>query len=430
MIVMGLVTLGCLFGAFWNYRRKRLIDDLPTSKTLGVFIGLTELKGTAENETPFTSFFAGVRCVHYSWHIDEHWSRMVTETYRDAQGHTQTRTRHESGWTKVAGGGESAPFYLKDDTGVIRIAPEGATINGVETFDETRSRNDPLYFGKGPAREIANSDHRRRFQETAIPLHAQLYVMGQARERGDVVAAEIAKDKESPMFLISTRTEKLVSSGYRFWYWFWLILGLLAAVSAAGIWNSLYGFGFAGRWQPYAVALPGFLTVLLLGWVWTVYNSIAHLYQRVRQAWSQVDIQLKRRNDLIPSLVKAIEGYRSHETETQKIVAELRGQLVSESERPGVENLRGFTTSLRIIIENYPDLKANESFLRLQETLIDTEERIAMARDYFNEIATFYNTRLEIIPDRFVATLLGLKLQSLMCAADFERAPVDVRLVS
>ncbi len=419
-----MASLGCLVGAFWNYRRQRLIDDLPTSKTLGVFIGLTELKGTAESETPFTSYLAGVRCVYYSWHIDEHWSRTVTETVRDAQGNTHTRTRQESGWTKVAGGGEAAPFYLKDGSGVIRIVPEGATVHGIETFDETRGKNDSLYFGKGPAREIANSTHRRRFQETAVPLHTPLYVMGQARERKDIVSAEIAKDKDSPLFLISTRTEKQVSSGYRFWYWFWLVLGLLVSGSAAGIWNVLDGFGFFGRWQPYVVTLSVFLIVLMLGWVWTVYNSIARLCQRVRQAWSQVDIQLKRRSDLIPNLVRAVEGYHTYESETQKLVAELRGQM------EGTDNLRGLTPSLHAIVENYPDLKADESFLKLQGALIDTEERIAMARDYFNEIATFYNNRLEIIPDRFAAALLGLKPQPLWCAENFERAPVEVQLAT
>jgi len=88
-------------------RRKRLIDDVPTSKTQGVFIGLAELKGTAESEVPLTSYLAGISCVQYVWQVDEHWSRTVHETYTDAKGHTQTRTRTESGWTKVAGGGES-----------------------------------------------------------------------------------------------------------------------------------------------------------------------------------------------------------------------------------------------------------------------------------------------------------------------------------
>jgi hypothetical protein len=81
-------------------------------------------------------------------------------------------------------------------------------------------------------------------------------------------------------------------------------------------------------------------------------------------------------------------------------------------------------------MEHYPDLKASESFLRLQQALVDAEQRIALARDYFNDIATFYNTRIEIVPDRFVASLARLHPQMLMSAADFERAPIQVKLAS
>jgi hypothetical protein len=85
---------------------------------------------------------------------------------------------------------------------------------------------------------------------------------------------------------------------------------------------------------------------------------------------------------------------------------------------------------LRIMVERYPDLKAGESFLNLQQSLVDTEQRIALARDYYNDVTTFYNTRLEIIPQRYVAALARLRPGSLMQASDFERAPVTVKLVA
>ena len=90
----------------------------------------------------------------------------------------------------------------------------------------------------------------------------------------------------------------------------------------------------------------------------------------------------------------------------------------------------GVIPTLRVVMENYPDLKASELFLKLQKELTDTEQRIALARDYFNQIVTFYNTRLEIVPDTFLAKTMRLKPQTLMGAADFERAPVEVDLVS
>ena len=98
----GLLGLVLFFLALRAGRRQRLLSDLPTSKTTGVFIGLVELKGTAEAEQPLVSFLAEASCVYFQWHVDEHWSRTVTETYTDSEGRTQTRTRTESGWTTIA----------------------------------------------------------------------------------------------------------------------------------------------------------------------------------------------------------------------------------------------------------------------------------------------------------------------------------------
>ena len=231
----------------------------------------------------------------------------------------------------MASGGGSHPFYLKDDTGVVRVVPEHASITGVRTFDETVNRDHPLYFGKGPLQEIANSTHRRRFEETAIPLHAMLYVMGQARQREDVVAAEIAEDKAAPMFIISMKTERQVSAGYGRWAWFWGIFGLLLAVGTA------VGAGLISdslTVTPPVIAGVGYLAALCIGWVWTVYNGLVNLHHRVEQAWSQVDVQLKRRNDLIPNLVEAVAGYRDYESGTQQLITELRGQMAATP--PGV----------------------------------------------------------------------------------------------
>lgn len=426
IVLGGLGALGCLVGAFRALRRKRLIDDVPTSRTQGVFIGLAELKGTAESEMPLTSYLAGTRCVQYAWQVDEHWSRTVHETYTDAKGHTHSRTRTESGWTKVAGDSQSIPFYLKDDTGVIRVVPEGATIHSITVFNETCSPNSDSYYGKGPARGVPNSTHRRRFHETALPLHTMLYVMGQARERKDVVAAEIANDKDAPMFVISTRTEKQLSTSHARWFWIWLILGLALAMGGTVGWSMLVKASIA--WQPLVAAAGGFIVALLLGWVWAVYNSLINLHHMVEQGWSQVDVQLKRRYDLIPNLLETVRGYRAYESEIQKLLAEMRTQTEATPPSVAGPDFKGIAPMLNAIVERYPELKANESFLRLQQALVDAEQRIAQARDYFNNIATFYNTRLDIIPDRFVGALARLRPRTLMAAADFERAPVQVRL--
>jgi len=133
------MALGLLFlwGSLRLRRKRRLIDDLPTAKTQGVFIGLVELKGTAEAEAPLTAFFSSQRCVHYRYRVDEHWSRTVTETYTDSKGQSQTRTKRESGWTTVADGGETADFYLQDDTGAVLVRPAGAKIEPAGFYDVT-----------------------------------------------------------------------------------------------------------------------------------------------------------------------------------------------------------------------------------------------------------------------------------------------------
>jgi hypothetical protein len=181
-----------------------------------------------------------------------------------------------------------------------------------------------------------------------------------------------------------------------------------------------------GLWHWYVLAAMGFFTVAAVGWVWMVFNSLVDLRHRVRQGWSQVEVQLKRRHDLIPNLVAAVTALRDHEHTTQTALAELRAQQVATA--PGVAgpDFHSLQPALLAVAEAYPELTAQESFAALQHELAATEQRIALARGYFNEIATHYNTRLEVVPDRFIAALGRMKPQPLMLAEDFQRAPVEV----
>jgi len=420
---LGLVMLALALRAA---RKQRLVNDLPTSKTTGVFIGLVELKGTAEVETPLTSFLAGQACVWYHWSVQEQWSRTVTETYTDANGHTQTRTRMESGWKTVADGGKMIPFYLKDDCGVIRVQSEGAKIEPQTLFEKTCGPSDPLYYGKGPAFAVMDSDHRRQFVEKGIPLHAAIYLVGQARERSDIVAPEIAQDKNASMFLISTRSEEQISRGLGATFWVLAILGLVLTVMGFVWGNVLNHLDPSTQVPEYVMAGVGFLLAWVLGWMWMAYNSLVNLRQRVRQAWANVDVQLKRRNDLIPNLVTAVKGLRDYEQTLQPELAALRAQQsATPPGQPGPDH-DGCAPLLMAVAERYPELKADGAFLNLQKNLVDTEQRIALARGYFNDIATFYNTRLTIVPDRFIAVLGAMQPQALMTASGFERAPVTV----
>jgi hypothetical protein len=253
-----------------------------------------------------------------------------------------------------------------------------------------------------------------------------LYVLGQAREREDMVAAEIAADKNAPMFLISTRSEEQISSSFGWGEWGWGIFGLILCLVGT------YALGYVqtGQPNPVILVLAGLLYLCVSGacWVWMVFNSLIDLRQRVRQGWSQVDVQLKRRHDLIPNLVQTVQGLRDYERKPQSELAALRSQLgATPPGQPGPD-YQATGKILIAVAERYPELTAQQSFLSLQKHLSETEQRIALARGYFNEIATYYNTRLQIVPDKFIAPLGGLKEQSLMLANDFERAPVEVSL--
>ena len=427
-VIGALLAAGCLSLALRAARRKRLVDNLPTSKTTGVFMGLVELKGTAEAETPLCSFLAEVPCVYHAWQVEEHWSRTVTETYTDSKGNVCTRTRSESGWNTVAEGGDRIAFYLQDDCGVIRVQPEGAEMQADTVFSRTCGRGAPLYYAKGPALAVGDSDHERRFLERAVPLHAALYVMGQAREREDIVAPEIARDTRAPIFLISTKSEQEVSSGQAWSHWGLGVLGLVIAM--AGLFVQQHqkrGVG-AEDWQPLLLAGAVFLVAWFLGWLWMAFNSMVELRQRVRQAWANVDVQLTRRCDLIPRLVEIVRGLRNYERNVQTELARLRAELTATAPgEPGPEPA-ACSAAVTAIAESYPELKASGTFQALMRELTQTEDRIALARSYFNDIAMFYNTRLETIPDRYISALGAMKPQPVMAADQFVHQPVVLNL--
>lgn len=160
-----------------------------------------------------------------------------------------------------------------------------------------------------------------------------------------------------------------------------------------------------------------------------VYNSLVDFRQRVARAWAHIDVQLKRRHDLIPNLVGAVQALSSHEREVHEALALLRSQLQATPPGQAGADYRGCASRLMALREAYPALKADDGFRRLQEALTQTEQRVALARGYYNEIVTAWNTRLERIPDRWVAALSGMRRRPLLDAADFERAPVQVHLV-
>jgi LemA protein len=155
------------------------------------------------------------------------------------------------------------------------------------------------------------------------------------------------------------------------------------------------------------LAVVAVLVVLFI----VVYNGLVSKRVRCQEAWSQIDVQLKRRYDLIPNLVETVKGYAAHEKETLERVIQARNQAIAAEgvrQQAEAENfLSGALRQLFALSESYPNLKANENFSQLQEELTSTENRIAFARQHYNDSAAVYNTARQKFPNTMVASLFG-----------------------
>jgi LemA protein len=172
--------------------------------------------------------------------------------------------------------------------------------------------------------------------------------------------------------------------------------------------------------------------VLLLGlYVVMTYNKLVSLRNRIENAWSQIDVQLKRRYSLIPNLVETVKGYASHEKETLERVISARnagmGATTVEDQAQAEGALTGALKSLFALSESYPDLKANQNFLQLQEELTGTEGRIAYARQYYNDSVYRYNTKIQTFPATVLAGMFRFVSREYFQAEDESRGPVDVQ---
>jgi len=168
----------------------------------------------------------------------------------------------------------------------------------------------------------------------------------------------------------------------------------------------------------------GLLAVILM-YIIIVYNGLVTLRNRVKEAWSDIDVQLKRRYDLIPNLVETVKGYASHEKETLERVIQARNAAMSANglkEKGEAENiLSGTLKSLFALSENYPDLKASVNFLELQKELADTENKIQASRRFYNGNVKDFNTRLEVFPSNIIAQIFSFKASDFFSIGEEEK---------
>lgn len=180
------------------------------------------------------------------------------------------------------------------------------------------------------------------------------------------------------------------------------------------------------------LSIPALVVVVLFAlYLVAQYNGLVRLRNRIENGWAQIEVQLKRRHDLIPNLVETVKGYAAHESKTLEAVILARNsalQAKGVGDTAASENaLSGTLKSLFALGEAYPDLKANQNFLALQEELSSTEGKIAYARQYYNDEVRSYNTKVQSFPTNLIANQFGFKEREYYEADEAERGPVTVK---
>ena len=166
------------------------------------------------------------------------------------------------------------------------------------------------------------------------------------------------------------------------------------------------------------------IIAVIIIFIITTYNGLVVARQKVKNAWSQIDVQLQRRFDLIPNFIETVKGYMSHEKDVLTKVTELRTSWANASsinEKAELNNqLSDTLKTIMAVSENYPDLKANQNFLDMQEELRNTENKISFSRQFYNDTVTMYNTKLEVFPSNIIAGWFKFSAESLFTAENDE----------
>lgn len=173
------------------------------------------------------------------------------------------------------------------------------------------------------------------------------------------------------------------------------------------------------------------IVVIVVVWLIATYNRLVTLKNRTKEAWSDIDVQLKRRHDLIPNLVETVKGYAAHEKTVFEKVTEARAKAISAqslAEKGQAENmLSGALKSLFAVAESYPELKASQNFLELQRELTDTEDKIQAARRFYNGNVRDLNTQIETFPTNAIAGMFGFQKVEFFEIGEAEKEPVSVK---
>lgn len=178
--------------------------------------------------------------------------------------------------------------------------------------------------------------------------------------------------------------------------------------------------------------IVGIFIFVALGWLFLTYNSLVTLRNRVREAWSQIDVQLKRRSSLIPNLVEVVKGYAKHEKDVFENVTKARSALLgAKGPEEAAEANNQLTSTLKTLFavaENYPQLKASDNFKALQDELSDTETKVAASRQFYNTNVLDYNNSLETVPTALIAGLFHFQKADFFEVSEEEKKDIEIKL--
>ena len=439
-----------------NYILYKKIRNTPTSTVRAAMPGIVELFGKAKMKSKTISPISGERCAYWRTNVEH-----IIETMRG-----ETRI-------KVGELHSGSPFYLEDKTGKMLIDPEDANVaipsdhayegffqegfdhsEGSITKDMLLDKKALEFLNKPECKKIKDGLLRQKGLKVGITEYYiapgdMLYVLGSTQVFEGAASSAGYKNlvvKKSPpeniMFISNTPESELTQSLFKSSI-VTTALGLI--MFAAGVFLLLLSMGienakvniFRTRLvEMAALEICSGFALLVIGllaafYVVSIYNGLIRLRNNIDKAWSNIDVLLKQRSDLIPNLVKTVKGYMKHEKGVLTEITRLRTSVLKADDpskkAEASEKISKGLKTLFAVAEKYPKLRASENFLDLQDKLTAIENQIADRREFYNNSVLLFNTRIQVIPDSIVAALLGMKQKRYFAAKEAEKKLVEVQ---
>ncbi|MDZ7679201.1 MAG: LemA family protein [Acidimicrobiales bacterium] len=421
MIALGVAAVAAIV-AWLLDRRRRKYADRATTPAAALFAGLNLVKGRAWTARALTSRRTGTASVWWEYTLEE--ERRHTRTVTDSKGRTRTETYTQ--WHTIETREDGLDeFEVVDDTGAAAVRLRDASVVPRQVHSEIfRSQEASGILGRILS---AGSGATGRYRETenVVGYGDDLFVVGEC-----VLDEERLVPVLSNKVMVSTRSEE---SHVR-----WLTIGVAVTVLVA---MTAMAIGVATLVRPDAPTdpvawVPGLVAgfvLLVIAWVITTYNRLRLVAQGAERAWSLVDVQLRRRHDLIPALSNCVAAHAAHEQ--RSVVGVTEARIASAEADPGDEaealsdEAEAQTRALRTILavaEDAPELTADQSFARLRRELADTEDRIAASRGFYNDSLTILRDRQQRFPGSLVASRVPVAHRDLIAARGFERTVPSV----